>query len=59
MLDKNSDIWDAFDVQEVGLGRGAGEIKEEPEIPEFDDDSEDEDRADAIDMHVDILSANA
>jgi hypothetical protein len=59
MLDENSDLWDALDVQEVGLGRGAGEVEEEPEIPEFDDDSEDKNRAEDIDMDVDIRAANA
>jgi hypothetical protein len=50
MLDENSDLWDAFDVQEVALEwkRNHGEaIEDEPEIAAYDSDSDDEDhRAD-------------
>jgi len=59
MLDENSDLWDAFDVQEVGLARGADVDDEDHEIPVFEGDSDDENRAEDIDMEVDIRAADA
>ena len=49
MLDENSDLWSAADVQEVGLAKDT----------EFCDDSDDEDKSDDMDMDVDLRAANA
>ena len=59
MLDENSDLWSAADVQEVGLAKDSDMAEDEAEIPEFGDDSDDEGKADDMDMDVDLRAANA
>ena len=59
MLDKNSDLWSAADVQEVGLAQDSDMAEDEAEIPEFGDDSDDEGKADDMDIDVDLRAANA
>jgi hypothetical protein len=61
MLDENSDLWDALDVQEVALEwkRNHGEGKEEePEIAAYESDSDDEDLRADVDLDVDIRAAD-
>ena len=58
MLDENSDLWDAADVQEVGLAKGKDANDDELEIPETIEDSDDEGKADDIDMGLDLLAAD-
>jgi hypothetical protein len=62
ILDENSDLWDAYDVQEVGLALKRGgegkEDEEEIEIAEYVSDSEDEDGRADVDLAVDINSAD-
>ena len=59
MLDENSDLWSAADVQEVGLAKDSDMAEDEAEIPEFGDDSDDEGKADDMDMDVDLRATNA
>ena len=59
ILDENSDLWDAADVQEVGLVKGTDAIDDELEIPEFIEDSDDEGKADDIDIDIDLRAADA
>ena len=59
MLDENSDLWSAADVQEVGLAKDSDMAEDEAEIPEFGDDADDEGKADDMDMDVDLRAANA
>ena len=59
MLDENSDLWSAADVKEVGLAKDSDMAEDEAEIPEFGDDSDDEGKADDMDMDVDLRAANA
>jgi hypothetical protein len=61
MLDENSDLWDAFDVQEVALdwkGNHGEAIEDEPEIAAYDSDSDDEDHRAYVDLDVDIHAAD-
>ena len=59
MLDENSDLWSAADVQEVGLTKDSDIFEDEAEIPEFGDDSDDEGKADDMDKDVDLRAAHA
>lgn len=66
MLDENSDLWSAYDVQDVGNalkrgGAGRG-LAEEDEVPIYESDSDDDgDQVvgeDAVDLAVDIHLAD-
>ena len=59
MLDENSDLWDAADVQEVGLAKGKDANDNELEIPEFIEDSDDEEKADDFDVDITFRAADA
>ena len=56
MLNEHSDLWDAADVQEMGLAKGKDDNDDELEKPEFIEDSDDEGKADDIDS---ILSEDS
>jgi len=60
MLDENSDLWDANDVQEVALAwKRIGEVAdEEADVVEYQSDEEDDDLRAEIDLDVDIHGAD-
>jgi hypothetical protein len=63
MLDENSDLRDARDIQEMlaaKRGRRDDEEEEEEDVESeaYESDSDDEDRAANIDIDVDIAMAN-
>ena len=61
ILDENSDLWDARDVQEFALAaKRMGELQDEDVVmAEYESDcSDDEDGAVGIDLGVDINLAN-
>ena len=60
MLDENSDLWDAADIQEVALGWKRDGVIQEPEaveIAEYQSDDDDDDFR-AVDFDVDIRGAD-
>jgi hypothetical protein len=63
MLDENSDLWDARDIQEIALSakRGRGDDEEEEledvELEAYESYSDDENGAANFDLDVDIAMA--
>ena len=55
MLNEHSDLWDAADMQEMGLAKGRDDNDDELEIP----DSDDEGKADVIDVDLNLSAADA
>ena len=61
MLDENSDMWDAEDVQEVALMWKRDGVAQEPEvveIAEYQSDEDDDDFRAEVDFDVDIRGAD-
>ena len=59
MLNEHSDLWDAADVQEMGLAKGKDDNDDELEIPEFIEDSDDEGKADDFNVDINLRAADA
>ena len=59
MLNEHSDLWDAADMQEMGLAKGKDDNDDELEIPEFIEDSDDEGKANDIDGSINLRAADA
>ena len=59
MLNEHSDLWDAADMQEMGLAKGKDDNDDELEIPEFIEDSDDEGKANDIDVGINLRAADA
>ena len=61
MLDENSDLWDAADIQEIALNWKRDGVIQEPEaveIAEYQSDDDDDDFREEVDFDVDIRGAD-
>ena len=59
MLNEHGDLWVAADLQEMGLAKDKDDNDDELEIPEFLEDSDDEGKADDIDVDINLRAADA
>ena len=59
MLNEHGDLWDAADLQKMGLAKGKDDNDDELEILEFIEDSDDEGKADDIDVDINLRAADA
>ena len=59
MLNEHGDLWVAADLQEMGLAKDQDDNDDELEIPEFLEDSDDEGKADDIDVDINLRAADA